>query len=989
MKEAAKIKRPGNSSSSEESPIQARHRLTPAQSRVERTKEKIYQQRMKVKDKSENDTNPKSDPKSKPILDKSIDEKWEDPLSIHYRKSIEVTETKNILTSSYTANKPGEKGHPEANGKLSKVVNEVLKDKVIKTLIEFHARVYELLGKEPEFQQKVKYSFKYKFSYEKKLIDVGESDNLLFWLLAYNKPIEALSIIKNYDFDISSVQDNKGNNILHIACLYGIGSILTEISTKYFCKHISHDQFIQLLNNRNHQGTNPLGMIFLNEVLSANHMMIISLIVNNDCYRINNYLNNKNGMDYTADKHLNLIGGYNLLHIAIRKGIAEIIEFLGQRNDKEYLLDTERVDFMYPTLNPDHHMISPTKLAGIIDLTFKIDHSTRETIQKSLKILYDKQVDFQSGDDSGDSDCEDTAAWHYKQGLLILNEFVSENVRSHQDVRVLTTPVKSSRTEFNKALTILNSPSTAFTSDERESCKKQYDEIVIPLFHGVPFIQGQYTNNQKRDVAKKFLNLNKKFIDSINKGHEENEIDNILKSIHSRTATASCGIDNLYALINAPANMLTELKRIEEYLKSYLSNLKTQNKEDFLASIKKYIYDFAKNPIKEFWENLVNTVAPDQSIIKYRFPVVSTSKAPDHAIKFGFGGNVESTERGEAPVYPDYNIKSYPMHRLAGFLYVTLHSAKELQDKASDALDITQLLKTEQLKTAAHRTDHQIEVMFIGGVDGKANTIIIPLLYPNLKKGYKAEYHKIFGITNTTDGRLATHYPKVKKELSDLTIMDLSDKAIGFSPKLMQAYVQFALKVANAVAQSQGNILCTILPNGEIEKCPLEIEEGTKLSLLQTMHRDCIVTTKSVKSQKSGESKKKITLAELKDKTSFNLANSENEKPHDITTLTTGGSKLEIKDNENKTKQKSIVSSNVTTMNFVTEFIYDKELLNHPELFREVTKLFGLNKALNLSDDLSQELVDLAILSNDPEILIGGMISLLGSYSECSELLIL
>jgi hypothetical protein len=896
--------------------------------------------------------------------------------SINY---VQIGEDLPIL--SYTANKPGEVGHPDANGKLSKIVNEVLGGKGVKTLIEFHAKVYELLWKEPEFQKKAKYSFKYKFSYKETRIDIGESDNLLFWLLAYNKPKNALSIIKNYNFDISSILDNKGNNILHISALYGIESIVTEITTRYFCNHISSDQFTQLINHRNYEGTNPLGMVFLSNVLLPGHMNIVKSITSNDCYNINAYLNNKNGMDYTSPKHLQQIGGYNLLHMAIRRGKVEIIELLGERNSKKYLSDTERVDFMYPTLNPSHHMISPTKLADIVNFTSEVGASTREIIQNSLETQRNKQVEFQASDDSGDSDVEDKPAWHYKQGLLTLKDFVSKPTKP-QHGNLFSTPTKSSGAEFDKALKKLNSPSTASTPKEKGSSQKEYDKIVIPLFHGVPFIQGQYTNNQKREVAKKFLGFNKKFIDSVNKTYEESDVDSIIKSIHSRTATASCGIENLYALINAPKHILTRLKGIEEYLKGYLLSLKAKHGNDFLASIKKYIYEFADNPIKGFWEDLVDAIPPDQEIVKYRFPVISTSKAPDHAVKFGFGGNVEATSRGEAPVYPNYNDESYPMHRLAGFLYVTLHSAKELQGNGSCALDITQLLKTQQLKTAAHRTDNQIEVIFLGGIDGKVVTIVIPLLYPNLDKEYDPEYHGIFGITNT-NSRLATHYPKVTNEVSGLVALDLRDEASGFSPKLMQAYVQFALKVADAIAQSQGKVLCTILPNGMIVKCPMGIDDGGKLSVLQIMQRDYIVPTKSIKSKNSGESKKKISPTELDDKLCYEFANLKIEEPHDITTLTKGVATLEKKDNGNKAISKPVARGDLTTTNFVTGIIYDNELLNHPDLLKKAIKLFGLNKTVDLSSYLSQELIDLAIFNNDPDILIGGMISLLGSYSDC------
>jgi tetratricopeptide (TPR) repeat protein len=60
----------------------------------------------------------------------------------------------------------------------------------------------------------------------------------------------------------------------------------------------------------------------------------------------------------------------------------------------------------------------------------------------------------------------------------------------------------------------------------------------------------------------------------------------------------------------------------------------------------------------------------------------------------------------------------------------------------------------------------------------------------------------------------------------------------------------------------------------------------------------------------------------------------------------------------------------------VKDMIYDNELLNHPEILRSSVKEFGISRVLDMSSNLSSELISEAIEQNDVELLLAGCISL-------------
>ena len=55
---------------------------------------------------------------------------------------------------------------------------------------------------------------------------------------------------------------------------------------------------------------------------------------------------------------------------------------------------------------------------------------------------------------------------------------------------------------------------------------------------------------------------------------------------------------------------------------------------------------------------------------------------------------------------------------------------------------------------------------------------------------------------------------------------------------------------------------------------------------------------------------------------------------------------------------------------------YDNELLNHPDLFNHCTKILGIKSVMELSPNLSNELIHESLESHDYDVAVGGLMSL-------------
>ncbi|WP_425364515.1 hypothetical protein [Candidatus Tisiphia endosymbiont of Mystacides longicornis] len=74
-------------------------------------------------------------------------------------------------------------------------------------------------------------------------------------------------------------------------------------------------------------------------------------------------------------------------------------------------------------------------------------------------------------------------------------------------------------------------------------------------------------------------------------------------------------------------------------------------------------------------------------------------------------------------------------------------------------------------------------------------------------------------------------------------------------------------------------------------------------------------------------------------------------------------------------------ATKTVVVNVVDEIIYDNPLLNDFKLMEKAAKLFGCDKALNLSKELSQDLIKEAIKNDDHDIILGGLLSLVGEIN--------
>jgi hypothetical protein len=184
---------------------------------------------------------------------------------------------------------------------------------------------------------------------------------------------------------------------------------------------------------------------------------------------------------------------------------------------------------------------------------------------------------------------------------------------------------------------------------------------------------------------------------------------------------------------------------------------------------------FGEDKTKIFWERILecnqNSEYPED-IIKYRFPILATSKTPDHAVGFGDGNNVEESTRGELALKPDYE-DGFPNHRLAGLLYVTLHNLRDLHAGLEDGsiMDVNRSISLGEIKipsaTTASNLRNQQEVDFFGEMQGDV-IAIIPILYPHIREGesFDKEYHQqIWGINPGARKDSIVNPSKIKEHL--------------------------------------------------------------------------------------------------------------------------------------------------------------------------------------------------------------------------------
>lgn len=746
----------------------------------------------------------------------------------------------------YTAIKTAEPGHPNSEGQLNKIIREVLQSHQGPerlSLRQLHQMVYQNLFSLPKYKSfdNNNYAFRYDTNTQRVY-----SLNFLFLFVVTNEPVLLSLVLDKCSPDLTKILDSQGNNIFHVAAYFGNHRVM-DIIMRHAKKR---SQLAPLINARNQDGTNPLGMLFLNKVPYEDQFKSAELIILEPLFEINRYLNNKRGMDVFALEDLKGIGGFNCLHVVLKRKYENIFSLLSKRNLLPLVSESAAVNFRYPAMNPEHHMWNPSKFANLISTI--PDGGISQSMRSDYERLT-KGID--EGDESGDSDDEATPAWHYKKSLLELSQFIEANQR---EKTVTKTPTVTSQAKVDTNL--LSSPAkTPLTPEKEAQAAEDLTKTAVVHFHGVPFMQGQLTNHERRAVGKKFIEINREYMAN---GLRNSARSEKLKSVYTRTTTASHGIENHKMLIDASEEQLDELLRINRLLRDLLARfydskalseqirgeksvqykkalkqkygisskhgeamfedlfkeVKNGNFQNiFLFITQKYINSFTSPDLMQFfWKVLEIGLAPiSPDVVQYRFPFASTAKSPDHAFKYGMGYNVEEF-RGERPVLPQYTT-GIPKHRLAGFLYLVMTDLATYRgmENQSQIVDAIQYYKANQLHL---RPDiaHQSETAFLGGIDGENVALVIPLVYLNFSERNRILYTRIFDLS-AQDWRIG-------QRLNGSIQQRTSGAATGAHTEefklLLKIYLPFAIKLGKTIARLQHKVLHFIDSYGRIQAYP-------------------------------------------------------------------------------------------------------------------------------------------------------------------------
>ena len=197
----------------------------------------------------------------------------------------------------YSVFKTAEHGHPDQNGDLTRVLQETIQ--LADSIQDLNLSISQELSWDKD------YSFYYDIPMR------SESKNLIFYLLLKSQS-QFLEFIKKLSFEeLAGCRDERGNTLLHLACYRGYEDVVRELLAK------SQDVGV-LLNARDVEGTNPLGMTFLNLELLKEQSKILSIakfFIGAADYDVNAYLNNKVGMDSQTTGALLDIGGFYKIHV--------------------------------------------------------------------------------------------------------------------------------------------------------------------------------------------------------------------------------------------------------------------------------------------------------------------------------------------------------------------------------------------------------------------------------------------------------------------------------------------------------------------------------------------------------------------------------------------------------------------------------------------------------------------------------------------------
>jgi hypothetical protein len=624
--------------------------------------------------------------------------------------------------------------------------------------------------------------------------------------------------------------------------------------------------------------------------------------VQNPDSKINQYWD-FDGMDAI---HPNCNSGKTVVHLVMshaakipysekaKEKLTEFFAILTRKNSEVNLAEIFQPN--YPIMNSskfsdgiDYHMISLEKLIKKLRFADKeLQKFCKNTLDQLHMNYTKKEFDDESGDSDDDIDDphEGRYAPLYKKHMMELNECIIESINTspakkaeamkgrsmnQYDSKYGVVPElmdiraedgKMDEGKSKKMFDKLNSHTICENDHQRGST----DNLVVPLFHGVPLMQTQYTNYERRKIFDVVASINRKLMDKfIGKEIEEfTPQEKALLTPHARTATASAKLQSLYEMINATPEELQKLEKYEDDLVKYFRDHKFD--EAFKRAMQIFIFGFGEDKTKEFWEKIKDSVEskeyPQEEIIKYRFPIIATSKTPDHAFKFAIGSGIEE-QRGEGQLNPWYNWKDegtqekegFPYHRFAGILYVTLHNLEELQNGFSDGtiIDVNHCLSLEQIGSdiseSRYRNQHELD--FLGKMTGEVIGLI-PILYPNVREGseLEADYHEaIWGLTVDSRKNSVDNPINLRKILKKNAGKQEFNPEMGnnktFGKMMAHSFVDLANGMVLVATKAKGKFICTIGEDREIKPYNLSFDDGAGSSKLSFIHRELTNSSKA------------------------------------------------------------------------------------------------------------------------------------------------
>jgi hypothetical protein len=349
-------------------------------------------------------------------------------------------------------------------------------------------------------------------------------------------------------------------------------------------------------------------------------------------------------------------------------------------------------------------------------------------------------------------------------------------------------------------------------------------------------MHSQYSNYQRREIIEKIDKINKKLLGRYDGSMSQEEYalnaeEKILIGIHSRTATATCGMKSLHDVINSNHEELTRLDDVDNTLQNHLTQSLTS--KGFQKAMKNYVFNFADSPIGDFWQTVRDGIIPEE-VVKYRFPVIATSKAPDHPIRFAIGRNVEGN-RGETPMQPEYDNDGYPTHRVAGLLYITMYPLMDLVQsmQTRQAIDVNHAVKTDTIDRGQgfKRFANQLELDFFGKLDSSKIVCIVPIIYPHIRDAKLPKSKSVDKVLedikyqistysiSSPDKRIVTSPEKLKTALdrsSNPDIMTESSHLSGFGKMMVPSIAGIANGLVTSIASKIGYFLCSITDTNKL-----------------------------------------------------------------------------------------------------------------------------------------------------------------------------